>query len=146
MTPYRRRLRFFAAAWLLFQAVSLSALVPHACCLAHEAAVVTSATQGADTPASHCAESADSETPSSAHAGHGHHHSARPSESPRDECAIRGTCGGPAAALFTVISTEGVLTRFVTAPAEFPPAGTPIVSHDRLTGQFEPPDAPPPRA
>jgi hypothetical protein len=146
MTLFRRRLRIFAAAWLVFQAASLSALVPRACCLAHEAALVTAATNGAETAASHCAKPAERATATSPHAIHEHHHSAPPNESSRHECAIRGNCGGPAAALFTVISTEGVLARSVTTPAAFPPAGTPIVSGDRPIRHFEPPDAPPPRA
>src|SRR4051794_31526013 len=124
MTLYRRRLRVFATAWLIFQAVSLSVLVPRACCLAHQDAVVTSA-HGTETSAPHCAKPAGTQAATSPHASHGH--SPRPTESSRHECAIRGTCGGPAAALFAVISTEGVLTQSVNAPAEFSPAGTPII-------------------
>jgi len=146
MTLFRRRLRILAAAWLVFQAASLSALVPRACCLAHEAALVTMATNGAETAASHCAKPAESATATSPHAIHEHHHSAPPKESSRHECAIRGNCGGPAAALFTVISTEGVLTRSVTTLVDFLQASTPILDRDRLLRHFEPPDSPPPRA
>ena len=55
-------------------------------------------------------------------------------------------CGGPAAALFTVISTEGVLTRSIATPLDFLEAPTPVVNREQPTLQFEPPDAPPPRA
>ena len=96
--------------------------------------------------ASHCAKPVETAPAASSHASHGHNHSARPTESPRHECAIRGMCGGPAAALFTVISTEGVLTRSVAAPVDFLQAPTPIVKRDRPILHFESPDAPPPRA
>jgi hypothetical protein len=149
MTRFRRCLRPFAVAWLVFQATSLSALVPRACCLAHQAhqAATTPAAANEDqAPASHCAKPPEGATATSMRAGHGSGHSARPTESPRHECTIRGTCGGPAAALFSVISTEGVLTRSVTVPFDFLQASTPIVDRDRLIRHFEPPDAPPPRA
>jgi hypothetical protein len=48
--------------------------------------------------------------------------------------------------MFSVISTEGVLTRSVTAPFDFLQASTPILDRDRLIRQFAPPDAPPPRS
>ena len=148
MTLFRRRLRVLAAAWLLFQATSLSALVPRACCLAHQGHLAV-ATDAADheeqASASHCAEPAESATASSPHARQGHDRSARPAQPPRDECAISGTCGGPAAALFTVISTEGVLATSLTVSADFPSAGAPLAPRDQPIGQFDPPDAPPPR-
>ena len=148
MTLLRKRLRLFAAAWLIFQATSLSALVPRACCLAHQGHVAA-ATDAADreeqASVSHCAEPAESATASAPHAAQGHDRSARPAQTPRDECAIRGTCGGPAAALFSVISTEGVLATSLRVSADFPPAGAPIAPRDQLIGQFDPPEAPPPR-
>ena len=146
MTLFRRYLRAFAAVWLVFQATSLSALVPRACCLAHDArlAAVTAAASTEQQAAAHCAKPAESATTASPHAGHDQ--SARPAESRRDECAIRGTCGGPAAALFSVIATEGILSHSITAPVDFLQASTPIVDRDRLIRHFEPPDAPPPRA
>ena len=51
MKPFRRRLRLAVAAWLLFQVVSLSALVPRDCCDAHHAAAAE---------AERCHERADS--------------------------------------------------------------------------------------
>jgi hypothetical protein len=147
MTLFRRHLRAFAAVWLVFQATSLSALVPRSCCLAHDAhlGAVTAAATSTEEPAAaaHCAKPAESATTASPHAGHDQ--SARPAGSPRHECAIRGTCGGPAAALFSVISTEGVLASSLTAAVAFFRAGAPLVSHDQLISHFEPPDAPPPR-
>ena len=148
MTLFRRHLRLFAAAWLVFQATSLSALVPRACCLAHtahQAVPEPSAGEQEQAAASHCAKPPGTTNAASTHAAHGSSHSAGPSESPRHECAIRGTCGGPAAALFSVISTEGVLTRSVSTPVDFLQVGTRIVDRDRLIRHFEPPDSPPPR-
>ena len=146
MSLFRRHLRPFAAAWLVFQATSLSALVPRACCLAHDAhlASVAAANNDEQTADAHCAKPAESATAPSSHAAA--HHTTRPTESPRNECAIRGTCGGPAAALFSVISTEGVLATPIAAATDFPPAGAALVPHDQLIRQFEPPDAPPPRS
>jgi hypothetical protein len=147
MTRLRRRLRLFAAAWLIFQATSWSALVPRACCLAHDAHLAgqaMAASSDEQAAGSHCARPSESATANAPHAAH--HHTAPPTESRRHECAIRGTCGGPAAALFSVISTEGVLVSSVSAPADFPPAGAALVPHDQLIRQFEAPDSPPPRA
>jgi hypothetical protein len=127
MTLFRRRLRVVAIAWLLFQATSLSALVPRACCLAHEAALATAPT---------CHEM---------QTGQGHDHSAHQTQTPVHECAIRGMCGGPAAAMLTLLSTQGVLAASAGVRIDVPPAGAPIVSRDQLILQFEPPDAPPPR-
>jgi len=147
MSLVRRHVRPFAAAWLVFQATALSALVPRACCLAHDAhmaAVAAASTTEEQAPDSHCARPAESRTASASPAAHDH--SARPAQTPRDECAIRGTCGGPAAALFSLISTDGVLTASLGTAADFPPAGAALVPHDQLTARFESPDAPPPRA
>jgi len=147
MTPFRQRLRLFTAAWLLFQATSWSALVPRACCLAHDphsASLATAATDD-EQASEHCAKPAESAAAASPHSGH-HQTAPPPTESPRNDCAIRGTCGGPAAALFTVISIEGVPATPFIASADFPPAGAPLLSRDQPIRQVEPPDAPPPRA
>jgi hypothetical protein len=80
------------------------------------------------------------------HAGHGYQHSAQPVEKPPiHDCAIRGICGGPAAAMLTLLSAEGVLTARATVQIECPPAGEPIASPHQPIVQFESPDAPPPR-
>jgi len=146
MTLFRRRLRIVTIAWLLFQATSLSALVPRACCLAHDAALAAASTCHEKPPVPHCPEARHDEMPCAMHAGHGHDHSAQQTQTPVHECAIRGTCGGPTAAMLTLLSTQGVLTGSTSARIDFPPAGAPIVSRDQLILQFETPDAPPPRA
>jgi hypothetical protein len=146
MTLLRRRLRVVATAWLLFQATSLSALVPRACCLAHDAALAAPVTchETPDGPHHGAGEVAEM---SPMHAGHGHHHSAEPTRKPPiHDCAIRGICGGPAAALLTLLSSEGVLTARASVRIDLPPAGEPIASPNQLIVQFESPGAPPPRA
>jgi hypothetical protein len=147
MTLFRRHIRFVATAWLLFQATSLSALVPRACCLAHDAAVAASVTCHEQPVVPRCHEPASDAAMCPMHAAHGHDHSGRQTEKPRaHECAIRGTCGGPAAAMLTLLSTQGVLTAPATMRIDVPPAGEPIVSPNHLLAQFQSPDAPPPRA
>ena len=144
MVLFRRHLRVFATAWILFQATSLSALVPRACCLAHQMAAladchdqaqptVTTATDAM--PAMH----------------HSHGHMGHPQEQPpaaprpRHDCALRGTCGGPAAAMFALLSTDGVLTHSLIATVDFLATESVHASADQLIPQFESPDAPPPR-
>jgi hypothetical protein len=149
MSLLRRRLRFVAAAWILFQAATLSALVPRACCLAHEAASANPSTNCHDkAPVPHCATPDDNVSQCAMREGHGHaHHAARSDKQPAShECALRGTCNGPAAALFALLSTHGVLTDTGSTQAEFPLSGAPLSSTERLIPQFASPDAPPPRA
>jgi len=146
MTLFRRHIRFVATAWLLFQATSLSALVPRACCLAHDAAVAASVTCHEQSAVPRCHEANDAAM-CPMHAAHGHDHSAQQTEKPRPhQCAIRGTCGGPAAAMLTLLSTQGVLTASASVRMDVPPAGEPILSPNHLLAQFQSPDAPPPRA
>ena len=82
------------------------------------------------------------------HHSHGHiHEQAVPaSQAPAHECTLRGTCGGPAAALLALLSIDGVLTDPNASPVDLDLAGKALPSTDQLTPQFEPPDAPPPRA
>ena len=127
MIAIRRRLRVLATAWILFQATSLSALVPRACCLAHQA---------------HRASSNEKKTNCHEHA----QRSIPADQEPDRECAIRGTCGGPAAALFAVLSNYGVLTSSFSGLTYLPLTGATLSPRDQLIRQFASPDAPPPRA
>jgi len=139
MILFRKRLRLLSAAWILFQVTSLSTLVPRACCLAHQ--------HQAQTPGCHDA-SAQAQTSAPMHHSHGHaHEQAVPAgQAPAHECTLRGTCGGPAAALLALLSTDGVLTDSIASPADFELAGKTPPSTDQLIPRLEPPDAPPPRA
>jgi hypothetical protein len=124
MTAFRRRLRVSAAAWLLIQVVSLSAFIPADCCAAHSS--------NAGAAKAHCPMHADE-----------HHH--QPAES-TTQCSMRGTCGGPVAALVVLLSNHGVLT----APfALSPEANAGLVTDARrenLTRRLASPEPPPPRA
>ena len=146
MTLLRRRLRLAAAAWILFQAATLTALVPRACCLAHEAAKPLSTCH--DTAIPHCPMAGDDGARCAMHQppvhGHADHAAAEPPV-PTDECALRGTCGGPAAALFALLSTHGVLTDPFLTLSESPLVGATLPSPTQLIRRFASPDAPPPR-
>src|ERR1043165_6203125 len=112
MAIFRRHLRFFAAAWVLFQATSLSALVPRACCLAHQAAAAAKADCHEHAPAPDCEMSSADGAPCGMHHMHGsmHEPAAPTNPKPINECAVRGMCGGPLSALFAIFSTQGILT------------------------------------
>jgi hypothetical protein len=82
------------------------------------------------------------------HHGHGqmHEQAAPTSSNPTHDCVLRGTCGGPTAALLALLSTHGVLTDSIASPTDFPLAGNAAPVAAQLIRQFESPDAPPPRA
>ena len=152
MTAIRRRLRVLATAWILFQATSLSALVPRACCLTHQGHQASSNEKKKncheEAPVPHCPMPAADGAPCSMHRGH-EHAQQRPipaDQAPDRECAIRGTCGGPAAALFAVLSNYGVLTNSFSGLTYLPLAGATLSPRVQLIRQFASPDAPPPRA
>jgi hypothetical protein len=78
MDIIRRRLRLWVGLWLVAQVASTPVLVPSDCCLAH----------------SRAAQSSEARC---------HHESV-----PQQQCAMRGTCDGPIAALLTLMSNIGV--------------------------------------
>jgi hypothetical protein len=128
MRTVRRRLRVLATTWVVFQALSLSALVPPSCCLGPRASAV---------PAS--------VAPCPMHAADaGHHHAAAPASKPAPECAMRAACGAQAAALFAALSNIGVLEDAIRL-ADSPSTAPLPTSQALLIAQFQTPDAPPPR-
>jgi hypothetical protein len=134
----RRHLGVWALAWLSYQGATVLALMPLECCLAHKSLEDTRR---------ECTK-ATSSSPESCpmHAATGHAcpmHRDAGSEDAADECAIRGTCTGPALAI--MFSIPGVLvddTR-ITFNA---PAGTPTPQADRLPAAPFSIDTPPPRS
>ena len=148
MGRFRQHLRLFSAAWIVFQVTSLSTLVPRACCLAHQSSAAKPAGCHEDAAVPNPTSPADETTPGTMHHGHGQmHEQAAPSSStPTHDCVLRGTCGGPTAALLALLSTHGVLTESVASPTDFPLAGNAPSAAAQLIRQFESPDAPPPRA
>ena len=110
MSSLRRHLRLSVATWLVFQAVSLSVLVPLDCCAAHRPAArdkepgcheTAAATQCPVPPGpARRARCIRVVTPA-------------PAGESGDRCSMRGTCDGPMAALFALLSNYGVLARLV---------------------------------
>jgi hypothetical protein len=129
MTTIRRRLRFWVAAWLLFQVASLSALVPRACCVPHRAAATDQA-------------GAADGTPCPMHKS-GHHDA---EEIPSHRCSMRATCDGPVAAMFALLSNYGVLSESLLILPDVHAGSVSLQTHENLISRLAPPDSPPPRA
>jgi hypothetical protein len=143
MATTRRHLRFWAAAWLVFQAASLTALVPRQCCTAHPMTAATTEAEcheEAPTPAEPDCQMAGG-TPCPMH--HGGH--SETSEGTAD-CSIRGMCDGPAATFLGSLANHGVLTDPFTITPDLHPKFDPPVNRESLIGRQPGPDSPPPRA
>jgi hypothetical protein len=123
MGSLRAHLRSLAAAWLVFQAAFLLALVPIDCCAAHR--------PKADAK---CHESTSHESM------HGQ------AQDRGDECRLQGTCGGPMASLTALLSNQGVLPTAVPVDPLVEIAFAKIVARENLIQRITPPDTPPPRA
>jgi hypothetical protein len=141
MTTVRRQLRVGVAVWIVCQAALLAALVPRDCCGAHQPVSKESGRSCHETAAvDHCPMRAADGTPCPMHRESG---AGRSSD---DECTIRGTCGGPMAALVTLLSSPGVLTE---SHATMPAPGVSriaVPARDTAVSRPAPPDPPPPRA
>jgi hypothetical protein len=121
MIPFRRHLRLWVAAWLAFQAVSLSAFVPRDCCAAHRPPVQD---QPADPACHHPAQAPD----------------------PGPDCTLRDGCNGPLSLLAALLSPHAVLaepTRIDAVASAAPTYARPL---DTPIAPTTPPDAPPPRS
>ena len=170
MKGLRRRLRLAVIAWLSFQLVSLSALVPLDCCDAHRPADVVRAEnchERADSPycpmrarnGQACPMHQQAEAAANPHAHHqqtaaeehpshhaGQEEQASSEESSKNQCSLGGTCSAPMTALAVILSNHGIVPAEVRVPAN--PARV-LVSpgHDEhLTSRQAAPDSPPPRA
>ena len=145
MTTIRRRLRFWAAAWLVFQAASLTALVPRQCCTAHPMAAATTEAdchEEAPTPAEpDCPMAAEDGTPCPMH--HGGHSDVNEGTA---GCSIRGMCEGPAATFLGSLANHGVLPDPFTITPDLHPKFNPPLVRESLIGRLAGPDSPPPRA
>lgn len=141
MRSLRRKLRAFAATWLVFQAAWLTALVPRDCCAGHRPAekscheiVEATACPMRDVTGRACPM----------HSG-GEHHAQTPSTS-SDDCQLSSVCDGPMAALFALLSNHAVLPDAADALPDPDARDVAPPIRESVTGRFEPPDAPPPRA
>lgn len=135
----RRHLPSFVLLWLVFQAATLSALVPMGCCPAHESE------RRADTE---CHGTVQDICPMTSATGKEcPMHAGRTAAPPKDvaDCIMIAPCHGPATALALLLPVAGVLTD---EPSHLPdggvarlapPAGQPALS---LTFTLDPP---PPR-
>ena len=143
MTGIRRHLRAYAMFWLLVQAAQVAALVPLDCCAAHQTSrTATRATCHQAAPP-HC-PMADRGAQCPMHANHVQ--TGASTRIPAGECTMRGTCGGPLAALLVLLSNQGILTRLRTTTPAFDAQQMTLGIHERVTARLDSPDPPPPRA
>jgi hypothetical protein len=151
MAALRRRLRVWVTTWLVFQVVSLSALVPRDCCEAHRAATAAEKSTdqnchedaAASEPAAgdHCPMPGVSGAQCPMHGGGHDRHRA-----PAAGCSMQRTCDGPMAALFVIISNQGVLTAPLVIAQDLSASIAPPAPGEDLVSRCIPPDSPPPRA
>jgi hypothetical protein len=129
---------------MVFQAASLSALVPRECCRAHRL----------EAPASQpgCHEQADAKpTCSMPSAGETecpmHHAAANTVESSKtDRCSMRGTCEGPAATFMGLLTNHGLLRDAFILSRHLHRTPMAIGHSETLITRLASPDSPPPRA
>ena len=134
---------------MAFQVVSLSALVPHACCEAH-----THQTAGpaATAEATHCPMRAPDGQPCPMHGEvpNHHDHGTAPEESrptpAGDDCGMRGSCDGPTVGFMALLSHAGVLTDAASVPADLGMRAAVVRTAEQVVNRLESPDSPPPRA
>jgi hypothetical protein len=134
MLLLRRHLHAWTIAWLLFQTLSVSALVPIGCCDVHEAGE----------PA---CDDATVECPMHATGGDICPMHARPAGASDDHepCAMRGPCAFPQAALSVLLPVPGILTAATSLAPPTPMTPVPAIGEHR-TAVSSSNDTPPPRA
>ena len=124
--------------WLLCQTVSLSALMPRACCPAHAGDAEASAENcHLGTGADQCPMAGADGQPCPEHAG-----LPRSSETP---CTMRACCNAPAIALASLVWTLGI-TVDRSMPATASSSSLLIVLAQRSTPTVLTLESPPPRA
>lgn len=148
MSAFRHHLRFWVTIWLVFQVVSLSALVPRDCCAAHRVATDKEKKCHDEAAATHEAAGGD-HCPMPGKAGepcpmHGTGHEGHQAPASR-KCTMQGTCDGPMAAFFVIISNHGVLTDPTELAHDLTVGIAPHPARQALVSRFVPPDSPPPR-
>jgi hypothetical protein len=116
VNPIRRRLHSWALGWLIFQAASLSALVPVDCCASHRPA--TTAAQPT------CHESG---------------------ATPRDQCSLRNGCRGPLLRLAVLLPQQGIPVEPIIVAPVLTLERTVNSATPAIVGNPHPPGTPPPR-
>jgi hypothetical protein len=143
MRDIRQHLRKLAMLWLLLQAAQVAALVPVDCCVAHHTSpAATRATCHQAAPAQ--CPMADGGAQCPMHANHVHADAS--ARVPAGECAMRGTCGGPFAALLVLLSNQSILTSLRATTPAFDAQQMTLGMHESVTARLGSPDPPPPRA
>src|SRR5262245_36338423 len=101
MSAIRYHLRFWVTTWLVFQVVSLSALVPRDCCAAHRLATEKEKSCHEEAAVMHePADGAHCPMPGKAGEACPMHGSGHDGQQPASrKCTMQGTCDGPMAAL-----------------------------------------------
>jgi len=74
----------------------------------------------------------------------GDHHEA--ANTPVSDCAMRGTCSGPMAAMVAQLSNYGVLPSQLSVPRDLHQGAGLLPVDERLVTRLAPPDSPPPRS
>ena len=152
MRSLRRRLHGWVMAWMAFQVVSLSALVPRDCCEAHAHKSTASSPHHETVEGAHCPMRAADGKPCPMHgeAASHHDHGTVPEQSqatPTDEdCAMRGSCDGPTAGFIALLSHAGVLTESTSLPVDLDMRPTVVRVGEQVVSRLASPDPPPPRA
>jgi len=137
MNAFRNRLRALTTIWLLCQTVSLSALMPRACCPAHAGDVEASPEDcHLATGADHCPMAGADGQPCPEHAG-----LPRSSETP---CAMRACCDAPAIALSSLVWTLGITVDRLVPVADSSSSLLTVVA-ERSTPTVLTLESPPPR-
>jgi hypothetical protein len=114
--------------WLLLQAAQVAALVPADCCAAHRLpAEPKPAAAQCPMHANQAAVDVTDDTKDS-------------------DCAMRGTCGGPFAALLALLSNQSILTRPAATTPTFDARPMFTGRQENVAALFDPPNSPPPRA
>jgi hypothetical protein len=143
MSAFRRYLRHWAAAWIVFQAASLSMSVPLD---ARAARIAAAADRQVDchrsaAPAP-CPMRAADGVPCPMHRGTVHDNDRQS----REACSMRGTRDRPVAALFALLFNHGVLSPASEPLTDRSQAAVAALHVDRPQSRQAPPDSPPPRA
>jgi hypothetical protein len=142
MTAFRRHLRRWAAAWIVFQAVSLCASVPLDALGVRELAAGDRELSCHTKIPAPCPMRAAGGLPCPMHRGTVHDTDQRS----RDICSMRGTCDAPVAALFALLWTQGVVphaSETLPDPSQYAVA---LLADEHPHSRHAPPDSPPPRS
>ena len=128
----RRQIRTWIVAWLLFQCVSVSALAVRDCCC--QPKQVRTSHCEKQTPANYCPMRAAGGSPCPMH------------QQSEPDCVMRGTCGGPVAAVGVLFATFGIpVASFELLPYQVIRPADGLTPQSTIEG-WPPADTPPPRA